>query len=300
MKNKSKKSRNMRSRKALWGYVFLLPWFVMFCVFYAYPLFYGIFISFTDYGLKSMNMVGLANYRTMFGDYAFWRSLVGMLAYCALVIPLRTFIPLLIANTLKPHGRSVNTMTKLFIYLPSVTCATALVITWKYIFAPGTGLASMLIRNLGFGDISLLDKAAYSIPIISLLIVFSNLGANLIIYCSALDAVPDTYYEAADIDGASERSKFYRITIPLIRPTIVYVMVTSTIASLQIFVIPQLMTGGGPNFTSSSLLMLIYNSAFVQFKFGYASAIGVILFLITAVFAVVQFRVTQRRDNVEY
>lgn len=294
-----RKRSELTRRKAKWGYIFLLPWFVLFVVFYAYPLLYGIFVSFTDYNLNGMNVVGLENYQSIFSDYAFWRSLFAMLGYCALVIPLRTFIPLWIANTLRPHGKFINTMTKLLVYLPSVTCATALVITWKFMLAPGTGMIGELLKRMGFGDVSLMDSASTSIPILSLLIVFSNIGSNMIVFCAALNAVPDTYYEAADIDGAGHLTKFYQITIPLLQPTIVYVLITSTIASLQIFVIPQLMTGGGPNYTSSTLLMLIYNSAFINYKFGYASAIGVVLFVLTAAVAVLQFKTTQR-EKVEY
>ena len=293
------KQSAIRKRKAKWGYIFLIPWFILFCVFYAYPLLYGILISFTNKSLSDSEFIGISNYITLFKDYAFWRSLAAMLLYCLIVIPLRTFIPLWIANTLRPHGKAFNTASKLLIYLPSVTCATALVIAWKFLLMPGTGLMSGLLKTLGFGDISLLDSASTSIPIISLLIVFSNIGANAIVYCAALDAVPNIYYEAADIDGASYRQKFFHVTIPMLQPTIVYVMVTSTIASLQIFVIPQLLTGGGPNYTSSTLLMLIYNSAFINFKFGYASAIGVVLFIMTAIIAVIQFKTTNK-ESYEY
>ena len=296
--NKLNNSR-MSRRKEKWAYLFLLPWFCVFAVFYAYPLLYGMFVSFTDYSLKSMNWVGFDNYRSLFRDYAFWRSLLAMLMYCVIVIPLRTFIPLWIANTLRPHGKAFNTLTKLLIYLPGVACMTAMVIAWKFLLAPGTGMVSHFLQSIGLGNISLLDNAKTSIPIMSLLIAFSNMGGNVIIYCAALNGVPETYYEAADLDGANKKQKFFRITIPMLRPTIVYVLVTSTIASLQIFVIPQLMTGGGPNYTTSALLMLIYNSAFINFKFGYASAIGVVLFLITAIIAFVQFRLTQR-ESIEY
>ena len=121
----------------------------------------------------------------------------------------------------------------------------------------------------------------------------------MIVYCGALNAVPNFYYEAADIDGASNSRKLFNITLPLLQPTVVYVLITSTIASLQVFVVPQLMTGGGPNYASSTLLMLIYNSAFINNRFGYASAIGVVLFTMTAIVAIIQFKITQR-ESVEY
>ena len=125
------------------------------------------------------------------------------------------------------------------------------------------------------------------------------MGTNLIVYCAAINSIPNTYYEAAEIDGARKSTQFFRITIPMLHSTTIYAIVTSTIATLQIFIIPQLMTGGGPNYTSSSLLILIYNSAFINQKFGYASAIGVVLFTITAIVAFIQFKIT-KRENIEY
>ena len=286
-------------KKARWGYVFLVPWFLVFTIFYAYPLIYGIGVSFTDYSLSGMKFIGMSNYSSFFHDYAFWRSLLAMFLYCLIVVPLRTVIPLWAANTLRPHSKGFNTITKLLIYLPGVVCTSALVISWKFILAPGTGILSALLKVLGCGDISLLDNAKTSIPILSLLIVFSNMGGNLIVYCAAINTIPRTYYEVAEIEGASRRKQFLSVTVPMLQSTIRYVFITSTIASLQIFVIPQLMTGGGPNYTTSSLLMLVYSSAFINNKFGYASAIGVVLFIITSIVAVIQFKLTSR-DNVEY
>lgn len=286
-------------RKKKWGYIFLIPWFANFLIFYAYPLLYGIYVSFTDYNMKGMNWVWLDNFIKIFSDYSFWRSLWAMVKYSMIIIPLRTFVPLWLANALRHHGKGFTNLVKVLIYLPGVVCTTALVISWKIILAPGTGFISEFIQTMGLGEISLLDNANLSIPIMSLLIVFSNIGANLIVFCAALNAVPDSYYEAAELDGANRSKQFWHISIPMVQPTIVYVLITSTIATLQVFVIPQLLTGGGPNFTSSTLLMLIYDSAFIKYKFGYASAIGVILFLITAIVAFIQFKVTNR-EKIEY
>lgn len=299
MTNNEKQLRCMQWKKSKWGYIFLVPWFLVFVVFYAYPLVYGIFVSFTDYNLKGMSFIGLKNYVDIFKDYAFWRSLLAMFLYCLIVVPLRTIIPLWAANTLRPHSKGFTTLTKLLIYLPAVVCTSALVISWKFMLTPGTGIVSQFIKAIGLGEVSLLDSAKTSIPILSLLIAFSNMGTNLIVFCAAINSVPETYYEAAELDGASKSKQFRRITVPMLHSSIIYVLVTSTIASLQIFVIPQLMTGGGPNYTSSALLMLIYNSAFINYKFGYASAIGVILFLLTAIIALIQFKTTNR-ETVEY
>ena len=285
--------------KAKWGYIFLLPWFLMFCVFSLYPLLYGIVVSFTDYNLSGMNFNGLHNYKKIFQNYAFWRSLAGTARYAVIVIPLQTFIPLWIANVLRNHSNRVNTITKLLVYLPNVTCSVALVIVWNFLFWPSMGVLDQLLKSAGVTNFYIFDSANTSIPVISLLIVFSNMGQNLVIFCGAINAIPTTYYEAAELDGALRSQQFRHITIPLLAPTITYVLVTCSIGALQIFVIPQMMTGGGPNYTSSTLLMLIYDTAFGHNQFGYASAIGVLVFILAGIVAVVQFRLS-RRDAVEF
>lgn len=289
----------LEARKAKWGYVFLIPWFIMFCIFNAYPLFYGIAVSFTDYSLGSMNFIGLENYKKIFSDYAFWRSLKAMIAYAIIVIPLQVFLPLWMANVLKPHSNKFNTLMKLLIYVPGVTCSVALVTSWKIMLDPNIGILADIMRAFGANSTSVFNDAKVSIPILSALIVLSNLGGNLIIYSAALNSIPDDYYEAAELDGASRGQQFRKITMPLIQPTIVYVFITATISALQIFVVPQLMTKGGPNYTTSTLLMLVYETAFTNNQYGYASAIGIILFALTAIIALVQFRIT-KRDTVEY
>lgn len=298
-KNRIKYQSQLQRRKAKWGYVFLIPWLLVFAVFYAYPLAYGIIISFTDSKLGSTTYIGLRNYGKILRDYAFWRSLLAMLAYVVIAVPVIVFVPLCAANALRGYGKKFNTATKLLMYLPGVTCSVALILSWKYMFDPNVGMLRSVLGLFGVTKVSVFDSAKTAIPIMSLLAACTNFGANLIIYCAALDAIPNDYYEAAELDGASKRRQFISITIPLLNPTIVYVFITATIGALQIFVIPQLMTGGGPNYSTSTLLMLVYNTAFTNNQFGYASAIGVILFLITAIIAIIQFRVT-RRDAVEY
>lgn len=293
-----KHSRRYRT-KVKWAYIFLLPWLVLFAVFYLYPLLYGIICSFTNSSLNNMEWIGLENYSKLLGDHAFWTSLKATVFYCLICIPLNVFLPLWVANTLHPHGEKMNVITKLLIYLPGVTCAAALVIGWKFIFASNTGLLTQILASMGFEHVSVLDKASTAIPIVSLMVVLCNMGTNLIIYCAAIDGLPETYFEAAEMDGASRGDQFWKITFPLLNPTIVYVFITSTIGALQIFVFPQLMTAGGPNYTTSTLLMLVYDKAFSNNQFGYASTIGVVLFIITAAIALIQFKVVSK-DKIEY
>lgn len=285
-------------RKAKWGYLFMLPWFLVFAVFYAYPLGYGITISFTDFRMGDFNWIGFQNYITMFKDYAFWRSFLAMLLYAVIVIPMNVIIPLLIANVIRPFKEKSAAFVKMMYYLPGVINTVAMVVAWKFIFMPNTGIIAQAVRET-FGAFEVFDNPKVSLPLIAMLVVFTNMGGNIVIYSAALNAIPDTYYEAAILDGASRRKLLWGITVPLVQPTMVYVLVTATIGALQIFVIPQMLTAGGPNYATSSLLMLVYQSAFVSNKFGYASAVGTVLFIIIGIVAIIQFRVTQR-EAVEY
>ena len=289
----------MAKRKEKWGYLFLLPWLFMFCVFSLYPLIYGIAVSFTDYNLSGMHFNGLENYKKILDNYAFWRSLAGTARYAVIVIPLQTFIPLWVASVLRSHSAGVNTLTKLLIYLPNVTCSVALVIVWKFLFWPSFGVLDQILKRMGITNFYIFDSANTSIPVISLLIVLSNMGQNVVIFCAAINSIPDTYYEAAEMDGAVRTQQFRHITVPILAPVITYVLVTCSIGALQIFVIPQMMTGGGPNYTSSTLLMLIYDTAFGLNQFGYASAMGVLVFIFAGIVAAVQFRLS-RSEVVEY
>ncbi|MBQ1316249.1 MAG: sugar ABC transporter permease [Lachnospiraceae bacterium] len=298
--NPKKQKYTPRERyKARWAYVFLAPWLLMFLIFYAYPLIYGTIVSFTNYTIGSMKWIGLENYRTIFTDYRFWRSLRATIFYMLIVMPLQVFVPLWIANTIQAYKRGFNTAVKLVAYIPGVTCSVALVLAWRFMLDPNIGFVTSFLKKIFGARFSPFNTASTAIPIIAVLIAFTNLGATLIIYSAALNAIPADYYEAAELDGATRWDQLTKITIPLLQPTIVYVFITSTIGALQIFVIPQLMTQGGPNFMTSTVLLLIYSAAFGDNKFGYASALGVILFLITAIFALIQFRIT-RRETVEY
>lgn len=296
---KPNRRSTLARRKAGWGYFFLIPWLAFFLVFSLYPFFYGIIVSFTNFTLGSMKWVGLENYKQIFADYAFWRSLRGTIYYSLIVVPLGMLLPLLAANALRDHGKFMNNLVKLIFYVPGVVSSVALVIVWKFILAPNSGLLSELLSSFGLKQYSIFDSASTAIPALALMIILSGLGQNLIIYSAAIGGIPETYYEAAALDGATKGQVFRKITVPLLHPTMVYVFITSTIGALQIFVIPQLMTNGGPNYTTSTLLLQVYNSAFGNSQFGYASALGVILFIITAVIALAQFR-AMRSDSIEY
>ena len=288
----------LEKRKAPWAYVFLIPWLLLFSVFFAYPLVYGMVVSFYDYTLKGSPFVGVQNYIDLFKNYQFWRSFAGMLRYAVIQLPLQVFIPLWIANVIKDHGKGFTNFTKVMIYLPGVLCSMAMIMVWKFAFHSASGFISGFLRDItGNPTLAILNDPNYAIPLIALLCVLSGMGGNLIIFSAALNGIAPDYYDAAELDGATRHQQFTKITIPLVKPTILYTLITGTIGSLQIFMVPKLMTNGGPDYMTSTLLLMIYNYAFVENKFGYASAVACILFVITTIVAVIQFRMNNSSNE---
>ena len=140
----------LEKQREKYGYLFLLPWLVLFMVFFFYPFVYGIYVSFTNYSLGKIEYIGLDNYINIFKDYAFWKSLFATLLYCVIIIPLRVFIPLWAANVLKSCNKRMNTLVKMLFYLPGVTCTVALVLSWDVLLFPNTGIINQLLFGLGF------------------------------------------------------------------------------------------------------------------------------------------------------
>ncbi len=286
-------------KKEMWGYIFLLPWFAFFAVFTAYPFCFGIYVSFTNYTLGAQDFIGLQNFKDILVDAAFFKSVLATFYYLILIAPGIIIVALWISKVLQYRGPKMNAFTKVAFYLPTVTSQVALVIVWNFLFAPSFGLIASIFINAGLPPISWFDNASLAIPMISFLVLAISLGQPIILYTAAINGIPDSYFEAAEIDGAKRNQVFFKITLPLLRATTTFIIITSTIALMQIFVVPYLMTGGGPEHRTSSLLLMIYRAAFALNKFGYASAIGVVFFMITAVLAALQFKL-MKRENIEY
>jgi len=286
-------------KKEMWGYIFLLPWLAFFLVFTVYPFCFGIYVSFTNYTLGTMTFIGFQNFKDVFADPAFFRSVVATLKYAVLIVPGILIASLWVSKVLMYCGPKINAFTKVAFYLPTVTSQVALVIVWNFLFQPTFGLIAGIFTNVGLQPISWFTDPNLAIGVISFLCLAISLGQPIILYTAAMNGIPQSYFEAAEIDGAKRNQVFFKITLPLLHSTTTFIFITSTIAVMQIFVIPYLMTGGGPEYRTSSLLLMIYRAAFGDSKFGYASAIGVIFFLITGAIAAVQFRM-MKQDVIEY
>lgn len=287
-------------REALVSYAFLAPWLLLFGVFLLYPFVYGVVISFTKFDFASMEFIGLRNYQDAFQSDLFLTAMRNTLIYTALLVPLNIGISLFVANAIFRRSRPFQSLVKGAFYIPSLINQVATVLVWRWIFNPSYGVITSLLRMLGLKPVDWLGEPALAYVVIIMMTVSYSVAQPIILFSAAMHGIPASYHEAAAIDGAKSGQIFRKITLPLLRPTMVFVLVTTTIGILQIFAVPYLLTGGGPYNSTMSLTLLLYNSAFILGKYGYAAAIGMIVFALAAVFAAVQFKMTASAEEIQY
>jgi len=285
-------------KKNIMAYIFLMPWLLFFIIFMVIPFFMGIYYSFFDYDFVNFKFIGLENYKYILTDSVFLKSITNTLLIASTVIVLTMCISLLLASIIVTKSSKIQTITKAAIYVPAVTSSVAIVVIWKWIFGPAMGISSSICAKLGITSIDWFGTPILARILVCLLVLFFSLGQPVVLFTAAINAIPKSYYESADIDGASKRKQFFMITLPLIKPTILYVLVTSTVALFQVFEVPILLTAGGPQYSTTTILLLLYRTAFEFGKFGRAAAMGVILFLMIGIIAVFQFK--QGNSDVEY
>lgn len=289
---------NRKQRKAAWGYFFILPSFLTFAIFSLYPMVDSIILSFQRLRLTGREWVGLGNYDKLFNENAFYTMVNNTFMYAILIVPVGVLISLTLSSLIYRLPMVMQTFFKSAFYLPVVTSGVVLSMVWLYLYDPAFGLLNFLLGKLGIQPVLWLADPTFSL--LSLVIMYhsSHWGGSVILLTASMGSIPKELYEAASIEGASIIRQIVSITIPLLKPAITYVSILGTVASLQIFTEIFVMTRGGPNFATTNLVYSIYEYGFIRFDFGRASAVAVILLIITMVLAIAQFRVM--RSNVEY
>jgi len=247
-------------------------------------------LSLLDYQWWGTEFVGLRNYAQVFNDRIFWKAVVNTAYYTFGVVPLWLGKALLIAALIFPFRNSIQTFFKAAFYLPHVTSAVIISMIWLWIYNPPFGLLNYLIRFLGIEQVAWLGNTRTAMPALIFMQVVMGGGSSIVLLSAAMNGIPTYLYEAAELDGARPAQVFFRVTLPLLRPTLLYLVVTGTINSFQVFTNVYLMTQGGPQFSTTTIVYMIYDTAFKQFQFGPASAMAMVLFALTAVLALVQFR----------
>lgn len=242
--------------------------------------------------------MGLENFRTVLRDPLFGIALRNTAVFTAAVVVFWLGKALLIAYLLDPLSHGLQTFYKSAFYLPAVTSSVIISLVWLWIFNPTFGLLNAFMSLLGLEPVTWLGNTSTALPALIAMQVIMGGGSSIVLLSAALARIPRDLYEVAIMDGASRGVTFRQIVLPLIRPTLLYLVVTGTINTFQVFDSIYIMTGGGPQFATITVVYLIYQTAFRQFELGLASAQAILLFLITFALAAVQFR--WLGQNVEY
>lgn len=284
-----------RFREAVWGYLFISPVVLGFLIFMAAPIFDALIKSFTNSTLLGeTSFIGLENYkRLLFQDHTFRISLKNTLIYSVGLVPLNIVMAFFMALLLKKKVRGIGFFRTAF-FTPVVMSVVAWGIIWKFILGTDAGLLNLLLRRVGIKGPAWLYSPNLTMVVVIVVSVLKNVGMNMVIILSALHGVPETYYEAAEIDGVTPWKRLTRITLPLISPTIFMLVIVTLIGSLKVFGQIYSLTGGGPGNSTKVLVYYVYEQAFKYYEFGYASAAAFILFLIVLVFTLIQWKLKER------
>jgi len=287
-----------RTKSILWGYFFVLPSLLMFLIFSLYPMVDSIVLSFQRLKLTGREWVGMQNYARLLDETAFFTILTNTFLFALLIVPVGVLLALFMSVLIFRLPAAAQTFFKSAFYLPVVTSGLVLSMVWLYLYDPAFGLFNYLLGLVGIEPVLWLADPTFSLLSIVFMYHASHWGGSIILLTASMGGIPKELYEAAAIEGASILRQVVAITIPLLKPALTYVSILGTIASLQIFTEIFVMTRGGPNYATTNLVFSIYEYGFIRFDFGRASAVAVILLVITVGLAVVQFRLL--RTNVEY
>ncbi|WP_211747095.1 sugar ABC transporter permease [Paenibacillus sp. Marseille-Q4541] len=282
-----------------WAYLFIFAPVLLFLIFTLYPVGSAFVMSFQEYDVIQSSWVGVDNYSRLFQDTIFWKSMRNTLLFTLGTVPINILITFVLSVLIFQMKTKWQTFFKATLYLPAVASGVTISVVWLAIFDPtGSGLLNRFIGLFGLDPVIWLGQSSTALFSLILMSWLGSHGAGIILYMAALGGVPKSLYEAADIDHASAWTKFTRITWPLLKPTTLYLLVTGVIGSFQVFISVYLMTQGGPNFATTTIAYLIYQTAFTFYEFGLASAQSFILAIIIVVISVVQFKYFS--SDVEY
>ena len=287
-----------KRRENIAGYLFMLPSMLFFLGFVIFPMGMCLFTSFFDYTMTDFTFSGLANSAELLGDPIFRKALLNTIVIVVVSVPVTCVFSLWVASIIyRMHDRYTSLFRCIF-YLPVVTGSVAVTVVWKWMFNPYTGVLNYVFKSLGLisKNVNWLGNPNTALWCIILILLTTSVGQPIVLYVSALCNVDHSLVEAAEVDGATNLQVFWRIKWPQIMPTTLYILVITTINSFQCFALIQLLTSGGPNNSTQTILYYIYYNAFKLSRYGYGSAMGIILAIIIAVFSAMQFKLA-KSDN---
>ncbi|MEV5027550.1 sugar ABC transporter permease [Paenibacillus sp. LPE1-1-1.1] len=286
------------------SFLFILPYLAAFGIFLLFPILYGMYISLHNFELlsKEHEFVGLANYIHIFtpGTYIhdiFFRGLWVTAQFVLFSVPLLIVVGLALAMLINALPAKIRGLFRTFYFLPYALSASVMAVIWLMMFDTNAGFLNSMLTKLGIAGIPWLTDTPWTWISLIITTLWWTIGFNMIIFINALNEVPEDYYEAASIDGANAWHNFTKITLPSIRPVMLFVMITSTIASFNIYAQPFLLTRGGPGDTTKVLLINVLDQAFIRKEIGSASAMAIVMALLIIIISVVQFKLTNGRKG---
>ncbi|MEO7021270.1 MAG: sugar ABC transporter permease [Ktedonobacteraceae bacterium] len=291
-------SRRRRSTKyTLAAYLFITPSFIGVLVFLAFPVFFALYLSLQQWdGVTAPQFVGLANFVSIFQDPIFWITLRNTLVYTVITVPIGILLSLGVAQLLNQRVIGLS-FFRTAMFVPVVTSALAVAVIWKWIYDYNNGLINDTLAGLHIAQIPWLSDPVWAMVALCIMGIWQGFGLTTILLLAAIQNVPESLLEAASIDGATGWRRFWRITMPLISPTMLFVSITSFVVTIQLFAQVYYLTNGGPDYGTSTLYFLVYQRAFVQNRFGEAAAISYIMFAIIFAVTMLQMRISRNAVN---
>lgn len=284
----------MKFNSKIVPYLLVSPYIVHFILFVAFPVVFSIVLTFHKWNIISpMEYTGLNNYIRLFKDEVFFQSLINTLIFLVIHIPLQIIVALFLAQILNQKIKLRGFFRAAF-FLPVIVSGVVVTILWQQLYGFDTGLLNRLLVSLGLGKVGWLTDPNIAMPSIALMATWKNVGLYIVLFLVGLQTVPEQYYEAADIEGASKWQKFYKITLPMINPTIFMVVILSTIGGFSLFIEPYIMTGGGPLNSTISAVLYIYKQGFFYYHMGYSATLGFFFALIIMAVVVIQKKFVER------
>lgn len=281
-------------KRGLVGLLFTAPSIILVTVFLVVPICMTIYMSFFNRTLKKNTYIGLENYRRLLSDTTFQRALTNTLLYALILIPCIVLITMILASIIIQKKQTIGSVYRGLFYIPTIASGVTVSIVWSWVFHPVNGIANYLITQMGGTPVEWFSGRTTAFLCICIVSFFVSIGQPIVLYTAAMGGIDKSYYEAAELDGAGPVMKFTKITMPEIRPTTLYVTIITAINAFQIFIPVQLLTSGGPVNSTTSMMYILYKTAFTDYKFGYAAAMGTVLLVIIGLFSIIQFRLQSK------
>lgn len=292
----SKIKHPLRSRsETVFRNVMVILLIAFFVIFFLIPIIMALVGSFYKWNPLRLqfNFLGLENWKRVFESDLFWSAMGNTVLFAAVAVFFRVILGLAIAHALYSKLIKHKSLYRTLYYLPTITPMVAVAFVWKFIFDPQFGL----LNNLLGTDINWLFDGRYALIAIIILTIWKDFGFAVVIFLGAMYSLPRDCYEAAEIDGAGAWQRFRKLTLPLLRPTILFIVIVSLISYFQTYIPVMVLTQGGPGTQTYLATYLIYDEAFVKYNFGYASALSFVLFLFIAIFTGISFKISGKRNN---